>query len=180
MKKQASKTDAQKRASLPDKIFDYIHVAECRRLFSLAWYDDAIYNNSKPLPSLCCNGPDCNSKEPECLKREPFVETPTIRYSETDREWMACWTAKLTKWRKASSDELWREDGIVDTMPESLLVSDQCFARLAKEGESLDEKAKLDDFLRPWPNLDKFADEIFACIKQSSSHRDKEVIFIKV
>lgn len=36
-KKQASKSDAQKRAALPHEIFDYIHVAKCRRLFSLAW-----------------------------------------------------------------------------------------------------------------------------------------------
>lgn len=180
MKKQASKTNAQKRASLPDEIFDYIHVAKCRRLFSLAWYDDATYNNNQPLPSLYCNGPGCNSEEPECLKREPFVETLTIRYSETDREWMACRTAELTKWRKARSDELWREDGVVDTMPESLLMSDQCLARLAKEGESLDEKDKLDDFLQPWPDLNEFANEIFACIKRSSSHGDKEVIPTKV
>ena len=62
-------------------------------------------------------------------------------------------------------DELWRKDGVVDTMPESLLMSDQCLTRLAKEGESLDEKVKLDDFLRPWPDLKEFADEIFACIK---------------
>lgn len=29
IKKQASKTDAQKRASLPKEIFDYIHIAKC-------------------------------------------------------------------------------------------------------------------------------------------------------
>ena len=37
-KKRTSKSDAAKRASLPNEMFDYIHVAPCRRLFSLAWY----------------------------------------------------------------------------------------------------------------------------------------------
>lgn len=41
--KRVSKSDAAKRASLPDEIFDYIHTAKCRRLFSLAWYDDFTY-----------------------------------------------------------------------------------------------------------------------------------------
>lgn len=89
-------------------------------------------------------------------------------------------TAELTKWRKARSDELWRKDEVVDTMPELLLISNQCLTRLAKEDESLDEKAKLDDFLRPWPDLEEFAYEIFACIKRSSSHGDKEGIPTKV
>ena len=34
---KANETDAAKRAKLPNEIFDYIHVARCRRLFSLAW-----------------------------------------------------------------------------------------------------------------------------------------------
>lgn len=39
-KKRTSKSDAAKRTSPPNEMFDYIHVAPCRRLFSLAWYDD--------------------------------------------------------------------------------------------------------------------------------------------
>ena len=80
MKKQASKTNAHKRVSLHSEIFDYINMAKCQRLFSLTWYDDIIYNNDKPLPSLSCNRPGCNLEEPKYLKRKPFVETPTIKY----------------------------------------------------------------------------------------------------
>ena len=93
---------------------------------------------------------------------------------------MAYQTTELIKWQTARLDELWRENRVVDMMLESLLMSDQCFACLAKEGKSLDEKAKLDDFLQPWPNLEKFADEIFIYIQQSSSHGDKKVICTKV
>lgn len=69
-KKKTSKSDAKKRAKLPDEIFDYIHVAKCRRLFTLAWYDDKTYTPSndgltKALPILYCNGSSCKSKNPE-------------------------------------------------------------------------------------------------------------------
>lgn len=88
-KKQASKSDAQKRAALFYEIFDYIYVVKCRRLFSLAWYDDQTYvlandtGTTPPLPTLCCNGPGCQSEDPEFLKRDPFVEIETIKYIET-------------------------------------------------------------------------------------------------
>lgn len=124
MKKQASKTNAQKQTSLPDEIFDYIHITKCQQLFLLAWYNDATYNNNKSLPSLCCDGPGYNLKKSKCLKRKLFVETPTIRYSESDKKQIACWIAELTKQQKARLDELWYEDGVVDIMPESLLMSD--------------------------------------------------------
>lgn len=65
-------------------------------------------------------------------------------------------------------------------MPESLLMSNLCLTQLAKEGEKLDKKAKLDDFLQLWPDLAKFRGEIFACIQQSSSYGDKELILTKV
>lgn len=173
-KKQAFTTDAQKRANLPDEIFDYIHVAKCRQLFSLAWYDDFTYDdekNRKPLPTFCCNGSGCASEDPEFLKREPFVKTVTVKYSEANREWMACRSASLTKWRKPKSEALWSQDGL-DDMPESLLMSDQCLFSLTKEGEQLDKRAQLQDFLWPWPDLDEYVDEIFTCICQSSSHGD--------
>lgn len=44
-------------------------------------------------------------------------------------------------------------------------MSNLCLAQLAKEDERFDEKAKLDNFLWPWPDLEEFADEIFACIQ---------------
>lgn len=42
-KKQASQTNAAKRAKFPNKIFNYIHIAQCQRLFSLGWYNNLIY-----------------------------------------------------------------------------------------------------------------------------------------
>ena len=88
-KKQVSKGDVEKRANLLDEIFDYIHTAKCRRLFSLAWYDDKTYkvnadSSSKALPRLYCNASDCNSEDPECLKRAFFVNTSAVRYIEAD------------------------------------------------------------------------------------------------
>lgn len=53
-------------------------------------------------------------------------------------------------------------------MPDTLLMSEQCFLDLAKQGEELDEKDKLADFLRQWPDLDKFVDEIFDYLQRSS------------
>lgn len=43
-------------------------------------------------------------------------------------------------------------------------MSNKCFTCLAKKGKSLDKKAELDDFLWPWPDLNKFVDEVFTCI----------------
>lgn len=84
------------------------------------------------------------------------------------------------KWQNAIINKLWRENRVVDIMPELLLMSNQCLTCLANENENLDKKAKLDDFLWPWPDLDKFADKIFACIQRSSFYRHKEVISTKV
>ena len=91
MNKKAFSTDAQKRANLLNKIFDYIHVAKCCQVFSLNWYDDSTYSNgnkasTKPLPILYCNGFGCNSKDPKYLERELFVKPVAIKYLETDRE----------------------------------------------------------------------------------------------
>ncbi len=90
-KKQASKTDAEKRAKLPDKLFDYIYAAQCRRLFSFAWYNDLTYapnvdGVSKALSKLCCNGPNCNLKEPNFLERSPFIDIAQVKLNKAARE----------------------------------------------------------------------------------------------
>ncbi len=180
MKKKAFSTDAQKRANLLDEIFDYIHIAKCRWRFSLNWYNDSTYGNgdeanTKPLPIFCCNGSQCNSKDPKYLEREPFVKLVAIKYLEADRKWIACRSAMLTKWQNAKSEAVWREDDL-DDMPESLLMSDQCLFALAKEGEKLDERAKLQEFLQLWPDLEEYVDELFICLRQSSSHGDSNTI----
>lgn len=43
-------------------------------------------------------------------------------------------------------------------------MSDLCLVQLAKEDKRLDKKAKLDNLLRLWLDLDEFANKIFAYI----------------
>lgn len=91
--KKTSQTDVAKCAKLPNKIFDYIHIARCRKLLSLAWYNDMTYTQSedtKELPVPCCNGPSCNSIEPDFIQQESFIDTTNPPIIETDQEWMAC------------------------------------------------------------------------------------------
>lgn len=90
------KSDAEKRAKLSNEIFDYIHVAPCRRLFSLTWYEDTTYASpTAVLPTQCCNGSKCQSAEPDFLKRQPFIENTFTASTENDRKWFACRTAAL-------------------------------------------------------------------------------------
>ena len=120
--RQTSKSDAQKRANLPDEIFNYLHMARCRRLFALAWYGDMTYAESertaqndsfygplsrKALPEFCCNGPSCKSQEPDYILREAFINTTPPKHTEVEREWMACQTAALQKWKKETSGRSW-------------------------------------------------------------------------
>lgn len=67
---KANKTDTAKQVKLLNEIFDYIHIAKCQKLFSLAWYDNLMYaqsnNSSTPaviFPPSCCNGLSCSSTE---------------------------------------------------------------------------------------------------------------------
>ena len=77
---------------------------------------------------------------------------------------------ELKKWRKAKSKELWLEDGIEREMPDTLLMSDTCLSGLAKAGESFNDKRQLVEFLQPWPDLEEFIDDIYACFQRSTSH----------
>lgn len=173
-KKKASQTDAAKRANLPDEIFDCIHVAKCRRLFSLAWYDNETYvSPSTALPTPCCNGPSCNSEDPEYLQRASLVNTAPVRYTEIEREWMAFMTSELKKWRKAKSKAYWLDQGVEDEMPESVLMTNDCLMALVKKSKDLDDEEKVYEFLQPWPSSRKYYDEIFACILQSNSQATK-------
>lgn len=181
--KKVSSTNAQKRANLPNKIFDYIFVAKCCRVFSLNWYDDSTYGNNniantKPLPILYCNGSGCNLKDPEYLEREPFVKPVAIKYLEADREWIVSRSDTLTKWRKAKSEAVWRENDLYG-MLESLLMSDQCLFALTKKGEKLVNWAKLQEFLQPWPDLNEYVDELFTCLCQSNSYSESNIILSK-
>ena len=95
-----SATNAEKQAKLPNKIFNYIHTAKCRRLFLLDWYDDVTYAASeegliKALPNPYCNGSSFQSSNPEFLNRPPFIDTTPVKYNESNREWIAIRTAKL-------------------------------------------------------------------------------------
>lgn len=76
----------------------------------MACYDDRTYalqkgpKSNKALPIPCCNGPSCKSPELGVLQREPFIEQAIVtKYTEADREWMACRIVALEKWRKETS-----------------------------------------------------------------------------
>lgn len=177
--KRNNKSDADKRAKLPDEIFDYIHTVKCRRLFSLAWYGDVTYaleeGIAKPLPELCCNGPGCKSTMPEIFNREPFVDTTPIKVTESDREWMAFCTSELRKWRKNTSLQLWKSEGLtgeeLHLMPDNLIIPDSCLLALAKHGSELAlaiSSEKLREFLQPWEGVDEYLEELFTLIKRSS------------
>lgn len=71
-KQRTKKTDIQKRANLPNKIFNYIYMVPCCRLFLLARHDDMthivnITGIAKALPIPYCNGPNYSSPIPDYL-----------------------------------------------------------------------------------------------------------------
>lgn len=84
-----------KQTIIPNGIFDYIHVAQCKKLFLLTWYDDLTYADEiisnetilkKSLFKAYCNSPSCNSPELEYLQRESFFQCTIIKYNKTDWE----------------------------------------------------------------------------------------------
>lgn len=176
------KNHLSKRAKIPDDIFDYINIARCRRLFSLAYYDDLTYaqekgsKSNKALPTACCNGPSCNSPEPEYLQREPFMEQATvIKYADAELEWIACRIAGLKQWRNEKSIRFWLQEGLgaeAKNMPDNLILSDCCLLALAKDGELLQDESSLVDFLEPWHGTADFAEEILVCIQKNSFHSE--------
>ena len=42
-----------------------------------------------------------------------------------------------------------------EDMPDSTIMSDTCLVALAKEGESLQDRASLVDFLKPWYGMEE-------------------------
>lgn len=156
---------------------------DCRRLFSLAWYDDLTYADEvtsdesilkKPLPKACCNGPSCNNPEPEYLRREPFIQYITTKYSKSDREWMACQTIKLKEWRKETAARIWLKQGVDEDeeLPDNLIMDDTCLTALAKNGELLQDLPTIIEFLKPWYGMARYAEEILVCIQKNSSFID--------
>lgn len=147
----------------------------------MAWYDDLTYAQSedgsspKALPTSCCNGPSCNSVEPDYIQREPFIDTTTAKVTEVDREWVACRTLALKQWRTETSDRLWRELGVTEAMPESLIMPDCCLASLATSGRTL-KLEDLAEFLEPWHGVDKHANEIFHCLEMNCPSVDSDTV----
>lgn len=82
------------------------------------------------------------------MGRDSFIDTFTPKYTESDREWIACRSSALKIWRKETSDRLWSEAGAKRTMSDSLLMPDTCLVALAKLGGSMDLD-QLIEFLRP-------------------------------
>lgn len=168
---RTKRTNAENRAKLPDEIFYYINAAQCRRLFALACFDDLTYadhdGSSKPLPTSCCNGPGCLSPEPDFMHRKLFIDVPAmIEYTEADREWIACRFFELKRWRKENMVRHCSAEGIKQKLPDTLLMSDTCLPALAISGGSLNHD-RLVQFLRPWPQLRKYPDQILICLQQN-------------
>ena len=172
--------NATKRSRLPNKIFNYIHVARCQKLFSLAWYDNMMYAQSedfspaKALQIPCCNNLSCNSTEPYYTQREPFVNTAIAKATEADREWIACWTLALKQWRTKTSIRLWNAAGVKKAMPESLVILDCCLIALAKSGRLLNF-TKLIKFFEPWHGISKHAEEILHCLEKNRPSLNSDV-----
>lgn len=66
----------------------------------LIWYNDQIYaldanNTIKPLPTFYYNEYNCQSEKPDFLKTELFIQTLSIKYTKTIKEWIACKIAAL-------------------------------------------------------------------------------------
>ncbi len=77
---------------MPEEILYYIYSVKCKRLFSLAWYDNSTYapQNSdkagKSLPTFYYNRSSCKSKKLIYLHQDLFVHSNHIKYLETDRK----------------------------------------------------------------------------------------------
>lgn len=55
-------------------------------------------------------------------------------------------------------------------MPDSAIMSETCLMALAKQGELLQDRISLVDFLKPWYGMEDHADEILKCIQKNSSY----------
>lgn len=172
-KRISNKIEAKKRRNLPNKIFEYIHVARCHRLVSLAWYDNITYTRldddgvTKPLLILCCNGSDRLLVKPDYLKREPFIDLTPIKPTKTDREWIACQIMALKKWRKATSIKLWSARRVehFNNISESLFMLNSCLMALSKSSSFFQDYDVLIDFLKSWCGVNRSVSKILACLK---------------
>lgn len=49
-------------------------------------------------------------------------------------------------------------------------MDDNCLITLAKNGELLQNKSSLVDFLKPWYGMERYVDKLLACIKKNSEY----------
>lgn len=147
--KQTSRIDEKKRENLANEIFDYIHIAWYRRLFSLAWYDDMIYVEqknglTKPLPRLYYNNPNCLSPKPEFMQKKPFILSSSAKFSKINWEWIACQTLGFKKWCKETAIKIWHIKEMVEDILDNLIMHDDCLIALAKSEGFLDQDQLID------------------------------------
>ena len=102
------------------------------------------------------------------MKWDSFIDTSTPKYTENDREWIACRSSALKAWRKETSNRLWIAAGVTRSMSDSLLMPDSCLAALAKSGGSLNSQVQLVEFLKPWYGVAKHANDILLCLQKNS------------
>lgn len=113
-------------------------------------YAQSIDNSefTKTLPQPCCNGPSGEFQEPEFMKRDCFINILTPKYTENDREWIACRRSALKAWRNETFHRLWSVASVTRSMFDNLLIPDVCLAALDKSGGSLNIRIQLADFLK--------------------------------
>lgn len=85
---------------------------------------------------------------------------------------MVCHTAALKKWRKETVRQVWLEQGVESDkeLPNNLIMNNNCLIALAKNGELLQDKFSLIDFLKPWYGMEKYANKLLACIKKNNKY----------
>lgn len=79
-----------------------------------------------PENQNCCNGPGCLSPEPEFMYKEPFIDVSVTKYTEFDREWIACRYFELKSWRKEIFVCWCRKEGIKERLLDSIIMLDGC------------------------------------------------------
>lgn len=128
---------------------------------------------TKPLPRLCCNGLSCLSPKPEFMQRERFISSFPAKFSEINQEWIAYRTLRLKKWRKKTAIKVWYVKGVVEDMPDNLIMPDDYLLALAKSGSFLDQD-QLVNFLKPWYGISKHTAELLIVFQKNRPYLDTQ------
>lgn len=79
----------------------------------------------------------------------------------------------MKKWRKEIATKVWHAKGVVEEMPDNLIMPDDCLLALAKMRGSLNHD-QLVDFLKPWYGISKHAAGILLVLQKNRPYLDTE------